>query len=132
MRSKSPQVNPIEKFVLLKATRFKSPKMAARRLITSLLLLFLYVHSVAVTPGFYDLLDSIEELLDDTERLMNANNSTVVDSVVGRLQCAVDTYILLFSFFYEWTTMQPQGIYPRSTRKCKLIFSDSDFSIECE
>ena len=65
--------------------------MAARRLITSLLLLFLYVHSVAVTPGFNDLLDSIEELLNDTERLMNANNSTVVDSVVGRLQCAVDT-----------------------------------------
>ena len=62
--------------------------MAARRLITSLLLLFLYVHSVAVTPGFNDFLDSIKELLNDTERLMNANNSTIVDSVVNRLQCA--------------------------------------------
>ena len=65
--------------------------MAARRLITSLLVLFLCVQSVAVPPGFNDFLDSIEELLNDTERLMNANNPTVVDSIVGRLQCAVDT-----------------------------------------
>ena len=62
--------------------------MAAQLLITSLLLLFLCVHSVAVTAGFNDFLDSIKELLNDTERLMNANNSTVVDSVVNRLQCA--------------------------------------------
>ena len=65
-------------------------------MITSLLLLFLYVHSVAVTLGFNDFLDSIEELLNDTERLMNANNPTVVDSIVGRLQCSVDaTFQLL-------------------------------------
>ena len=52
--------------------------MAARRLITSLLLLFLCVQSIAVPPGFNDFLDSVEELLNDTERLMNANNPTVV------------------------------------------------------
>ena len=39
----------------------------------------------------HDFLDSIEELLTDTERLMNTNNPTVIDSIVGRLQCAVDT-----------------------------------------
>ena len=65
--------------------------MAARRLITSLLLLFLCVQSVAVPPGFNDFLDSVEELRNDTERLMNANNSTIVDCIVCRLQCAVDT-----------------------------------------
>ena len=70
--------------------------MAARRLITSFLLLCLFVQSVAVPPGFHDFLDSIEELLNDTERLMNANNPTVVDSIVGRLQCSVDaTFQLL-------------------------------------
>ena len=52
--------------------------MAARRLITSLFLLFLCLQSIAVPPGFNDFLDSVEELLNDTERLMNANNPTVV------------------------------------------------------
>lgn len=49
------------------------------------------IQSVAVPPGFNDFLESIEELLSDTERLMNTNNPTVVDNIVGRLQCAVDT-----------------------------------------
>ena len=33
----------------------------------------------------------MDELLHDVERLTNTNNPTVVDSIVARLQCAVDT-----------------------------------------
>jgi len=86
--------------------------MAARWLLTSLLLLFMYVQSVAVPPGFHYFLDSIEELLSDTERLINTNNPTVVDSTVGRLQCAVDTtYQLLLQVDANAATRDLSTLY---------------------
>ena len=56
-----------------------------------MLLKLLCSQSVAVPPGFSDFLNSVDELLHDVERLTNINNPTVVDNIVARLQCAVDT-----------------------------------------
>ena len=70
-------------------------KMATRRFLTSVLLfirvLSLSVRSEAVLPGFNNFLASVEELLSGNERLMNKNSPAVVESIVSRLQCAVDT-----------------------------------------
>lgn len=69
--------------------------MATRRFLTSVLLfvrvLSLSVRSEAVLPGFNNFLASVEELLSDNERLVNTNSPAVVESIVSRLQCAVDT-----------------------------------------
>ena len=63
--------------------------MATRRFLTSVLLfvrvLSLSVRSEAVLPGFNNFLTSVEELL------VNTNSPAVVESIVSRLQCAVDT-----------------------------------------
>ena len=73
-----------------------SPRMAAVKMAagwSSLLVLLklLCSQSVAVPPGFSNFLNSVDELLHDVERLTNTNNPTVVDNIVARLQCAVDT-----------------------------------------
>lgn len=46
---------------------------------------------ISFPPGFANFLASVEQLLDDIRRLENTNSVTVVESIVGRLQCAVDT-----------------------------------------
>ena len=69
--------------------------MATRKFITSILLLrcvlSLSMQSEAVPPGFFNFLALVEELQCDSERLVNTNSPAVVESIVSRLQCAVNT-----------------------------------------
>ena len=71
--------------------------MATRRFITSVLLLGCVLswstQSEAVPPGFFNFLASVDELLHDSERLVNMNSLAVVESIY------IHTYIHTYTLF---------------------------------